>query len=332
VTAFDPASASYLTVLQESWERDGLGRLAGAATCALAVAAVVLVSSARGGDANSTAEMRLRRALSDPLIVSWIAQSQRSQKTSDSVGAELSLAVPAAAVAAADFAQFDTHIKNFDLDCASQVLESIPATNAVEYLYRVAELEMARAGQCVDKSDEQWATVDRAMAMAEEAYAVDPSCAKANEVLASALGLKMGKIKDEKGKLEAVWRLIKLCDAAIEADPTLPTPYHIKGRVQFQVSSISSAIRYAATWIHPKGVPEATAEDALRNLMLAERYMKPRFWHTNELIKAKCYHGMGDPVSARASAQKVLSTEMDPKVYTAETADMLRTRARKLLL
>ena len=125
VTAFDPASASYLTVLQESWERDGLGRLAGAATCALAVAAVVLVSSARGGDANSTAEMRLRRALSDPLIVSWIAQSQRSQKTSDSV-AELSLAVPAAAVAAADFAQFDTHIKNFDLDCASQVLESIP--------------------------------------------------------------------------------------------------------------------------------------------------------------------------------------------------------------
>ena len=25
VTAFDPASASYLTVLQESWERDGLG-------------------------------------------------------------------------------------------------------------------------------------------------------------------------------------------------------------------------------------------------------------------------------------------------------------------
>jgi len=167
--------------------------------------------------------------------------------------------------------------------------------------------------------------------MAEEAYQVDPSCAKANEVLASALGLKMGRIKDEKGRLDAVWRLIELCDTAIEADPTLPTPYHIKGRVQFQVSSISSTIRYAATWIHPKGVPEATAEEALGNLMLAERWMKPRFWHTNELMKAKCYRSMGDTSNARASAQKVLATEMDPKVYTAETARTLRARASKLL-
>ena len=165
----------------------------------------------------------------------------------------------------------------------------------------------------------------------KSAYEVDPSCAKANEVLASTLGLKMGKIKDERGKLDAVWRLIELCDRAIDADPTLPTPYHIKGRVQFQVSSISSALRYAASWIHPKGVPAATAEDALGNLMLAERRMKPRFWHTNELMKAKCYKSMGDVSKTRASAQKVLSTEMDPRVYTSETASTLRARASKLL-
>ena len=317
---------------------DHVSIVAGAATCTLVVAAAALVSGAQSrnnGGWDNTRKL-LRRALSDPLVASWIAQSQRQQKIKQGGdGADSSSAGESSeakgAEFAAEYAEFDSHIKKFALDEASQVLESIPATKSVDYLYRVAELEMTRAGQCIDKSDEQWAAVDRAMAMAEKAYEVDPSCAKANEVLASTLGLKMGKIKDERGKLDAVWRLIELCDRAIDADPTLPTPYHIKGRVQFQVSSISSALRYAASWIHPKGVPAATAEEALGNLMLAERRMKPRFWHTNELMKAKCYKSMGDVSKTRASAQKVLSTEMDPRVYTSETASTLRARASKLL-
>ena len=153
------------------------------------------------------------------------------------------------------FAEFDTHMKNYALEDAAKALEMSPSSvhESAEYLHRAAELEIARAGRCVDKSDEQWSMMDHAMTLAEKAHAADPTSAKANEVLASALGLKMFRIKDHRGKLDAVWRLIDLCDTAIEADPTLPTPYHIKGRVQLQVSSIGSAARYGASWIHPKG-------------------------------------------------------------------------------
>ena len=98
-----------------------------------------------------------------------------------------------------------------------------------------------------------------------------------------------------------------------------------------QVSSIGSALRYGAKWIDSRGIPEATLEDALANLLLAEKLMKPRFWHTNELMKAKCYAGMRDNENARKSAQAVLSIEMNPRVYSRNTADRLRRSARKLL-
>ena len=89
----------------------------------------------------------------------------------------------------------------------------------------------------------------------EKAYEVDPSCAKANEVLASTLGLKMGKIKDERGKLDAVWRLIELCDRAIDADPTLPTPYHLQDPTPARLSLTLLAIHQAFRGRGSFGVP-----------------------------------------------------------------------------
>lgn len=325
---------------------DVFSAAASAATCLFGLTAAVLLSidttAIRSARQSCTGDL-----LKDPLIVSWLTSCDQTSEQEQETHSLAPSAYPSSpssseetyatneASSATMFEKFDTCIKDFDVDGAAKALDSIPTTTRIHgsamFFYRRAELEMMQAGRFEDQSEEQKNAYDRAYELAERAYSLDSSCAKVNVVLASVLGLKMPKISDQKEKINAVWRLLELCDSAIKGDPNLPTPYHIKGRLQLQVSSIGSALRYGAKWIDSRGIPEATLEDALANLLLAEKLMKPRFWHTNELMKAKCYAGMRDNENARKSAQAVLSIEMNPRVYSRNTADRLRRSARKLL-
>ncbi len=281
--------------------------------------------------------------LQDPTVRSWLERVQTTlaaTTASSSSSSSSSSPPPAAAITTAEnpqdaspFAHVDALVKRYDRAEARDALEALPAAlrSTCAYLWRDAELVLLESGAMDPKSAAYKAVCEKCMAIAERAYVLEPTNAKACEVLASALGLSQSFIADQREKLGCTWRMLDLCAEATSLDPSLPVPHHIVGRTYYTISNLGWLVRRGAGLLHARGLPECTFEMALAALRRAEELSRPRFWHMNELMKGRCAYAMGDYAAARASAEAVLAHSPSPKVYSKKFSEFFQARARSLL-
>ena len=154
-----------------------------------------------------------------------------------------------------------------ELDKATEELDTIEQSNpnnitlTAEFLWRKSDLLQSKCHWYTPKSAQAIEGYRTAQDYAEQALKADPSNAKANEVLGSIVAINIEFSNDKTEKLNATWKVLDLCHTALQLNPELALPYHVLGRVQFGVSGIPAAIKWSASWLHSKGIPDATYEE-----------------------------------------------------------------------
>ena len=164
------------------------------------------------------------------------------------------------------FSNVDEQLQVLNFDKAWVELNELETTNSenikhtAEFLWRKCEIVQNQSHWLPPKSTEAISAYNKALNYGELAVKADAKNAKAAEVLASVVGICMEFTDDKKAKLDAMWRMIELCQVATKIDPTLHLPYHIMGRLEFGVSAIPSMVKWGASYLHSKGIPDTTYE------------------------------------------------------------------------
>jgi hypothetical protein len=135
----------------------------------------------------------------------------------------------------APFSYIDELRDAMKLDEALNELEKLGHTDTSiqmtsEYLWRKSDILQSQCHWFKPKSAQAIKGYQNAEKYAEMAYNADPNNAKANEVLASVIGINLEFTNDKKKKLDITWRLLDLCYSALKLNPDLYLPYHVIGK------------------------------------------------------------------------------------------------------
>ena len=161
----------------------------------------------------------------------------------------------------------DVELENLNFKQALIELNKLEVVNlndiihTTEFLWRKCEIQQNLCHWITPpKCEQAIAGYEEALKYGEQAMLQDPTNAKAAEVLAGVVGICLEFTDDKKAKLDGMWRMLELCEIATSNNSKLYLPYHIVGRLQFAVCGIPYAIKWGASYLHDKGIPEATYE------------------------------------------------------------------------
>jgi tetratricopeptide (TPR) repeat protein len=177
--------------------------------------------------------------------------------------------------------------------------------NQVEILWRMS-LTKVDSAKVTDNEDRVKTLYRDALTLADEALAADSSSARAHYAKAVA----EGRIALDAGTKERVRRsraVKRHADRAIELDPALDEPYHVRARWHREVDDLGFLERVVVKTVYG-GLPDASAEQAVRDFKRAIELADKRF-HRLEL--AKTYMQMDREDEAQTELRTVL--EMDPR-------------------
>lgn len=125
-----------------------------------------------------------------------------------------------------------------------------------------------------------------ALSYANKALLVDPLNDRANVAKAMALG-KSTMTKSGKEKLRSAREIKKLCDIALNTNPSNYLAWHVLGKWHYEISKVGSVERAAAKLFFG-GVPDGTLQNSIMYYEKA-RSLSPHFI-LNNVELAKAYH------------------------------------------
>lgn len=152
-----------------------------------------------------------------------------------------------------------------------------------------------------------------ALDYAKRAVELDPKLAKAHLSLAICYG-KMTDFTDTKTKLEYSKEIRDETEKAIALDPTDDFAYHVLGRWNYGIASLSPALRFMVKIIYG-GLPPASLEDAAKYLKKAAELAPQRIIHHQQL--AIVYKALGKTDLAAKEWETVLTLHADDKADEA---------------
>ncbi len=160
------------------------------------------------------------------------------------------------------------------------------------------------------KSKEAWYSA--AVLYASKALLINPKSDIANVSMAMALG-KSSMNKSGKEKIKNAKEIKKHIDIALADNPSNYLAWHILGRWNFEISTISAVERTAAKFF-VGGIPHASLPDAIAHFEKARTLSKSFILNNVELARA--YHENGQDDKAIKILKEVqqlpVSTEDDP--------------------
>ena len=162
------------------------------------------------------------------------------------------------------------------------------------------------------KSRDAWYAV--ALSYANKAVSIAPLNDEANVSLAMVLG-KSSLTKSAREKLKSAKEIKKRIDIALKSNPTNYLAWHILGRWNYEISSISSVERTAAS-IFFGGIPSASMKNAIMYFEKTRTLMP--YFILNYIELAKAYHKDGQVSKAIALMNTIqafpVNTEDDAKL------------------
>ncbi len=215
-----------------------------------------------------------------------------------------------AAAANAEEAQFVSLVQKGDVEdgahkthaaLASFVEADRLAPNRAEVLLRISKQYSDLVEETKNKSEAQ-AYAEKALNYAKRATELAPDNAKAHLSLAIGYG-KMTDYTSNKTKLEYSKIIKAETVKSIALDPTDDFAFHVLGRWHYGVANLNPMLRVLAKVVYG-GMPEASNEEAVRNLKKASELAPGRILHHAELAKA--YVAVGKKDLARQEWQTVL--------------------------
>lgn len=213
-----------------------------------------------------------------------------------------------------------------------QSLREADAFNKYKEILRVSPINMDALTKCSELSsrigNRQPTKAGKqdyfraAQTYAELALRVNANNADANFVMAMAMGRK-ALTESGKARVAAVKDIKRYADAALRINPNHSKAWHVIGKWNYEVSSLSSVERAAAKVLFG-GLPKASIAEAVRAYEKAQS-LDPKIL-LNYLELAKAYKKNGQKAQAIAAINKML-----PLPNTTEDDDRIKSEGRQLL-
>ena len=194
-----------------------------------------------------------------------------------------------------------------------EALQSDP--NNSYALSKASEL-CSRIGSRTQEAAYQKQWFSAALSYASKGLKVAPSDDRVHVSMAMILG-KSSMNQSNREKVRLARDVKKHLDLAIKLNPGNYLAWHILGRLNYEISNVSSVERAAAKVLYG-GMPEGSVTNAIRFLEKA-RSIQPKFI-LNNIELAKAYHKNGNTTHAldllKAVASLPVNTEDDPWLKT----------------
>jgi len=159
---------------------------------------------------------------------------------------------------------------------------------------------------------EAQAFATRALDLAKKAVALAPDNPKAHLALAVAYG-RLTDFVDNRTKIEYSRYIKDEAAETIQLDPNEDYAYHVLGRWNYGVATLSPVLKLMARYIYG-GLPDASLEDAVRDFKKAIAIAPQRIIHHHELARA--YVALGQLDDARKEWQTELN--LTPEDHESE--------------
>lgn len=172
--------------------------------------------------------------------------------------------------------------------------------NSVDVLLRISQQNSDLVASAKTPAEAQ-KLAQTSLAYAQRALALAPQNAKAHLATAVAYG-RLTDFENDKTKLEDSRRVKAEAEKAAALDPREDFAYHVLGVWNFRVANLNAVLKLMAKIIYG-GVPDASNEEAVRNLQKAIELAPQRIIHHEEL--AHVYLAMGKRELARNEWQTV---------------------------
>lgn len=192
------------------------------------------------------------------------------------------------------------------------------APNRIEVLLRISKQYSDLVETAKTPAEAQQAALN-SLNYAKRCVQVAPDNAKAHLSLAIAYG-KLTDFSSNKVKLEYSKIIKSETVKSIALDPTDDFAFHVLGRWHYGVSNLNPVLRVMAKVVYG-GLPDASNEEAVRNLKKAAELAPARMIHHHELAKA--YVAVGQKDLARQEWQTLL------KLPAADSEEREMQRAAK---
>jgi tetratricopeptide (TPR) repeat protein len=176
-----------------------------------------------------------------------------------------------------------------------------------------AEILLRLSEQCGDLIEETKNAADaqrfaqRSLDYAKRSVDLAPNNAQAHLALAIAYG-RMTDYTSNKTKLEYSRYIKAEAERAIALDPREDYAYHVLGRWNYGIADLNPMLRMMAKVIYG-GMPDASYEEAARDLKKAAEIAPQRIIHHNEL--ARVYVALGKRDLAKKEWETVLKLKPD---------------------
>jgi hypothetical protein len=175
------------------------------------------------------------------------------------------------------------------------------APNRPEVLLRISKQYSDLVDTARNPAEAQ-AFAARALSYARRSVEAAPENAKAHLSLAIAYG-KLTDFVNSKTRLEYSKIIKAETVKSIALDPTDDFAFHVLGRWHYGVANLNPMLRMMAKVVYG-GLPDASNEEAVRNLQRAAELAPQRMMHRSELAKA--YIAIGKKELARREWKAVL--------------------------
>jgi FimV-like protein len=192
--------------------------------------------------------------------------------------------------------------------------------NNAEVLWRLSRTRVD-IGEQRTRDEEREQFYQEAFDDAEAAIAADSTNARAYLAGAIAAG-RVGLISGTRRKVEMSRTVKEYVDRAIELNPDLPAAYHVRGRWNYEVSSLGFFSRTIVRAVYG-GLPDASYEAAVENF---ERSIALDDRVVDRLELARTYIALDQEGQARAQLQQALelpNKDPDDPQYKEEARELL---------
>jgi len=238
----------------------------------------------------------------------------------------VALVAPPPAAASA-LGKGDEAYARFDNEAALRLYESAAAAapEDAEAWWRVARAH-SDIGSALEATDEDAAREHyrRGEDAARRAVALDPDSANAHFFVAVCVG-RLALFEGGKTKIRLSQEVKAEAERALELDPTHDGAWHVLGRWNYGIATLSWILKAFARVIYGGVPPGASVEKAAEMFEKAIEYDPKRPMHHLEYARALARLGRYE--EARAELQKCLDlprVQWDDPAHKAEAAGMLR--------
>jgi tetratricopeptide (TPR) repeat protein len=193
--------------------------------------------------------------------------------------------------------------------------------NNPEVLWRLSRTKVD-IGEQRNSEDVRKQFYREALTHAEAAIAADSMNARAYLAGAIAAG-RVGLMSGTREKVELSRTVKEYVDRAIELNPDLPAPYHVRARWNYEVASLGFFSRAVVRAVYgglPDASYEAAVDDFERSIALDDRVV-------DRLELGRTYLAMDQEDEARAQLEKALTLsnkDPDDPQYKEEARELLR--------